>query len=714
MRPRSSQTEPYTNLESEMATNRREFMKACAATASALGMSCTTHTAAVAAGWRESRMGHLVHKVRQAASQSPVTPNPATPVTAAVNAALLDQLPFDDRQDYEDAARGLIAELPENGFVPLLPDIPAWNLAAYDFLAEDAAPPEVNPSLWRQAQINMNNGLFQVVDGIYQVRGADMSNLTVIEGKKGIILIDPLVTVEAARAALALYQQQRGPREVVAVIYSHSHTDHYGGVRGVVDEADVRAGRVEIIAPDRFMEKVISENVFAGTAMTRRSTYSYGHFLPRGIHGQVDAGLGKATSVGTISLIAPTDTIVKTGERRRIDGVEIIFQMTPDTEAPAEMMMHYPGLRVLNSAELACSLLHNIYTPRGAEVRDATMWAYYLNEAIDLFGAETDVLIAQHNWPTWGSAQAIEFLKQQRDLYKYLHDQTLHLANQGLTMTEIAEELARKQGLPASLGQQWHNRGYYGTVSHNVKAIYQKYLGWYDCNPAHLEPLPPSEAGKRYVTFMGGADNVIEQAQATFDQAQDADDYRWVAEVMSHVVFADPTNREARQLGADALEQLGYQAESAIWRNHYLMGASELRNGLLSMGGAGTANADTVRAMPIGSFFDYLGIRLNAAKADGKHIVINWTFTDLGETYTLNLENSALTYRPNRLDDAANAHLTLTKAALDAVNMAPDPAQALADALKGGDIGVTGDPRTLAELFGLLDVFTTKFNIIEP
>ncbi len=696
-----------------MCLNRREFLKACAVSTSALGLTAYASVPALAAA--QGRLGakpqtrpFLPH------AQTLVVPKPATPVTASANAALLERLPFADRADYDDAARGLIAELPNKGLVPYVEGRPAWNLAPYDFLAEEQAPPEVNPSLWRQAQLNMYNGLFQVADGMFQVRGADMSNLTIIEGKKGIILIDPLVSVEAARAALDLYQRERGPRKPVAVIYTHSHTDHYGGVRGVVDEADVLAGDVQILAPDGFMHSVITENVFAGTAMTRRSGYSYGHFLPRSIYGQVDAGLGKASSVGTVSLIAPTDLIVKTGERRTIDGVEIIFQLAAESEAPAEMMMFFPDFGVLNAAELACSLLHNIYTPRGAEVRDASRWSSYLDEAIELFGADIEVLIAQHSWPTWGNAEALAFLRQQRDLYKYLHDQTLNLANKGLTMHEIAEELARKRGLPAALDQEWHNHGYYGTVSHNVKAIYQKYLGWYDCNPAHLEQLPPEAAGKRYVEFMGGAATVIEKAQAAFDEATSADDYRWVAEVMSHVVFADPTNLEARALGADALEQLGYQAESAIWRNHYLMGAFELRNGTLVLGGAGTANADTIRAMPIGSFFDFLGIRLNGPKADGKQIVINWTFTDIGESYTLNLENSALTYRFNRLADAPDAALTLTKAALDAVNMAADPTQALADAIESGEIEVTGDPRKVAELFGLLDTFSTGFNIIEP
>jgi alkyl sulfatase BDS1-like metallo-beta-lactamase superfamily hydrolase len=643
---------------------------------------------------------------------APIPPKPATEITRAINNAVLDRLPFDNKDDFADAARGLIAKLPNDGLI-LNPDpdisIPVWNLPAYTFLQE-GAPPEANPSLWRQAQLNMFNGLFEVIPGIYQVRGVDLSNMTIIEGKKGIIVIDPLVSCETARVALDLYRRERGERPVVAVIYTHTHVDHFGGVRGVVDEADVQARKVEILAPDRFLEKAVSENVFAGTAMSRRAQYSYGIVLSRSKSGQIDSGLGKGSSIGTVSLIPPTDIIVKTGERRKIDGVEIIFQMAPDTEAPAEMMMYYPGFRTLNSAELACALLHNIYTPRGAEVRDANKWSWYIDEAIQLFGDRTDVAIAQHNWPTWGHDNVIQFLKHQRDLYKYLHDQTLHLANQGLTMLEIAEELSRNRRLPASLDQEWYNRGYYGTVSHNVKAVYQRYLGWYDCNPAHLEPLPPEEAGKRYVEFMGGADTVIKKAQAAFD----AGEYRWVAEVMSHVVFADPTNQTARELAAGALEQLGYQAESAIWRNQYLMGAYELRNGRLDLGTAGSASADSVRAMTTGLFFDYLGIRLDAIKAEGKHIVLNWTFTDSGETYCLNLENSALTYRPESLSPVADASLILARATLDAVNLAPDPKQALINAVQSGAIQVTGNPLKIGELFGLFDTFTTRFNIIEP
>lgn len=701
-----------------MHFTRRTFLKAAASAAAALGIGSRSTIQARAEASSRHHLGTFFHLP----SLDP-TPRPATVFTQAANAALLDKLPFDDRADYVDAVRGLIAPLPDRGYIPpAAPGYPpVWNLQAYDFLKKDAAapnaatvwldaPPEANPSLWRQAQLNLFNGLFEVVPGIYQVRGADLSNMTIIEGKKGIIVIDPLVSTEAAAVGLALYRAHRGARRVMAVIYTHTHTDHYGGVRGVVDENDAKARKLEIIAPDRFMEEVIKENVLAGTAMSRRAHYSYGAYLPRGPHGQIDGGLGKGMSLGHVTLIPPTDVIVRTGERRKIDGVEITFQLAPDTEAPAEFMMYLPDFRVFNSAELACAVLHNIYTPRGAQVRDASAWSAYLNEAMDLFGDGTDVLIAQHNWPTWGHDAAIDFLKRQRDLYKYLHDQTLHLANLGYTMNEIAEELARNRSLPTGLEQVWSCRGYYGTVSHNVKSVYQKYLGWYDCNPAHLEPLPPEEAGKKYVAFMGGVANIIAQAQPAFE----AGEYRWVAEVMSHVVFAEPENAAARSLAADALEQLGYQAESAIWRNHYLTAALELRAGIQAPGGSGSVTADTVRAMSIGAYFDYLGVRLDARKADGQHIVLNWVFTDTGEQYALNLENSALTYRPNRLAAAADATLTLARTTLDEINLSPSPEQAFAAAIGAGQIQVTGNVQKIAALFAMLDTFTTRFNIIEP
>jgi alkyl sulfatase BDS1-like metallo-beta-lactamase superfamily hydrolase len=732
-------------VEVNMSIKRRAFLKGCAGAAAALGFSRGAIAPADAAepAQAPSAVRRTAAGRFSPAQSAPILGKDAQPLTKQLHKTVLNHLPFDaDRQDYADALRGMIAPLPPEAqkiASPIPQRPPIWDLSKYDFLKGGdtnppsettvwaPAPPEANPSLWRQGQVNLIHGLFEVAPGMYQVRGADMTNLTIVEGKKGILLIDPMVSCETAAAALKVYRDHRDPgaaRPVTALIYTHSHSDHYGGVRGVLDEADVKAGRVAIIAPDRFLEKVISENVLAGTAMTRRANYSYGFYLPRGPLGQIDAGLGKAVSIGTVSLIPPTDTIVKTGERRKIDGIDIVFQMTPDTEAPAEMMMHFPQFRVLDAAELACSLLHNIYTPRGAEVRDATMWAHYLDEAIDLFGEKSDVVITSHNWPTWGRDAVVDYLARQRDLYKYLHDQTLHLANQGLTMTEIAEELARNRQLPAGLEQQWYARGYYGALSHNVKAVYNKYLGYYDSNPAHLEPLPPEPAARRYVEFMGGADAVIQRAQTLYDNPESVDDYRWVAEVMSHVVFADPTNVAARNLGADALEQLGYQSESAIWRNQYLSAAYELRNGNPVQGGSGTANADTINAMPIGSYFDYLGVRLNAERAEGISTVLNWLFTDTREKYALTLSNSALTYRAGRVSQEAHATLKLTRATLNTINLAPNaqypqmtPEQAFDAAIASGAIQVAGDAQKARQLLGdggLLDTFTTRFNIVEP
>ena len=444
-----------------------------------------------------------------------------------------------------------------------------FSLKDYAFLAHEQAPDTVNPSLWRQARLNMNNGLFQVTDRIYQVRGFDISNMTIIEGSRGLIVIDPLVSTEVARAALELYWQHRGRKPVTAVIYTHTHVDHFGGVRGVVDEADVKAGNVAIIAPDRFMEEVTKENVLVGTPMIRRAMFQFGAMLPKGPRGQVDAGLGKVISGGTVTLIPPTQIIRQPIETHVVDGVEIVFQLAPETEAPAEMHMFYPGLRALNLAENATHNLHNIYPIRGAQVRDANAWAKYLNEARDRFATKSDVVFAQHHWPVWGNSRLLDYLAKQRDTYKYLHDQTLRLINHGYRSAEIAERLA----LPKGLDKEWHVRGYYGTFSHNAKAIYQRYLGWYDANPANLNPLPPAERAKKTVAYMGGAEAVIAKAREDFAKGE----YRWVADAMSQVVFAEPDNRAARELAADAMEQMGYQAESATWRNAYLFGALELR-----------------------------------------------------------------------------------------------------------------------------------------
>jgi alkyl sulfatase BDS1-like metallo-beta-lactamase superfamily hydrolase len=629
-------------------------------------------------------------------------PDDATPITRAQNRALLDALPFQDTQDFEDARRGFLATLPAVEIKNALGRV-VWSLKDYAFLDEVEAPATVNPSLWRQARLNMHNGLFQVTDRIYQIRGFDLSNMTILEGDRGVVVIDPLVTMEVARASLDLYFEHRGRRPVTAVIYTHSHTDHYGGVRGVVDDAQVRSGDVQIIAPDGFLDEIASEAVLAGTAMVRRGQFQFGATLPKGPRGQVDAGLGKVTSRGTVTLIPPTRIITEPIETHRIDGIEVVFQLAPETEAPAEMHMFYPGLRALNLAENATHNLHNIYPIRGAQARDANAWAKYLNEAMDRFGREADVAFAQHHWPVWGTARLLEYLGKQRDLYKYLHDQTVRLMNHGYKPAEIAEHLT----LPKSLSSTWHVRGYYGTLSHNAKSVYQRYLGWYDANPANLNPLPPVERGRKYVEYMGGADAAIGRARDDFARGE----YRFVAEAMSHVVFADPSNTEARRLGAAALEQLGYAAESATWRNAYPLGALELRRGLGDAGARAPVSPDVVRAMSLGLFFDYLGVRLNGEKAEGKRIVLNWVFSDLGERYRLNLENCALTYLAEPRSEPADATVTLERTVLDRLVQRE---MTLADALHRGLVSIEGDPARVVELFGLLDDFTLMFEVVEP
>jgi len=629
-------------------------------------------------------------------------PRDASPITAALNRAVLDALPFTDTQDFDDARRGLIATLPEieikndQGRV-------VWTLRDYTFLADEHAPPTVNPSLWRLARLNLNHGLFQVTDRIYQIRGFDVSNMTLIEGDRGLIVVDPLMSTEVARAGLELYAQHRGRRPIVAVIYSHSHVDHYGGVRGVVDERDVSAGRVEIWAPDRFMQEVVSETVLAGNAMVRRAQFQFGPTLPKGPRGQVDTGLGKATSRGTVTLIPPTRIVKDPIQTHRIDGIEIVFQLTPETEAPAEMHMFHPGLRALNLAENATHNLHNIYPIRGAQARDANAWAKYLNEALDRFGRDADVAFAQHHWPVWGNARVRDFLGRQRDLYKFLHDQTVRLMNHGEKAAEIAERLA----LPKGLASTWHVRGYYGTLSHNAKSVYQRYLGWYDANPASLNPLPPVERGRKYVEYMGGADAVIRRAREDLARGE----YRFVAEAMSHVVFADPANAEARQLGADALEQLGYAAESATWRNAYLLGALELRQGVPATTARAPVSPDVVRAMSLDLFFDYLGVRIDGEKAEGRRIVVNWVFTDLDRRYVATLDNCALTYLADRSSDAADATVTLERATLNTVVLRE---LTFGDAVACGLVRVEGDAAKVAELFGLLDDFRLMFEVLEP
>ena len=631
-----------------------------------------------------------------------LTAKAAEPATVAAQQRAQQSLPFANRQDFEDARRGFIATLP-NAEVKAPDGKVIWSLADYKFLDGDRAAETVNPSLWRQAQLNQIHGLFKVTERVYQVRGFDLSNMTIIEGDTGLILIDPLISAQTAKAALDLYWQHRPKKPVVAVMYTHSHVDHFGGVRGVVDEADVKAGKVKILAPHGFMDYAVSENVIAGNAMSRRAQYMYGAFLTPGEKSLVDTGLGRTISKGSITLIPPTDSIDKASDKRVVDGVEMVFQLTPGTEAPAEMNIYFPQLRMLNAAENVTHNMHNLYTLRGAEIRDGVAWSTYIEQARELFGDKAEVMIAQHHWPKWGQANINDMLAKQRDLYKYIHDQSVRLMNQGYTPREISAQIK----LPPSLENEWSTRGYYGTLSHNSKAVYQKYLGWYDANPANLNPLPPAESAKRSVEYMGGANAVMDRARTDFRNGN----YRWVAEVMNQVVFAYPDNMEARALQADALEQLGYQAESGPWRNVYLMAAMELRSGKPKETPISTLTPDLIRAIPVSMFFDYLAVQINPVKAEGKRMVINWVFPDINQQARMNLENSVITHVMGKQAANADATVTLNRSTLDRITLRQTT---FPQALKEGSVKLQGNGAKLQELLGMLDQFNPMFDIVTP
>ena len=628
-----------------------------------------------------------------ASAQPPAAPRAAEPLVSASNRAVRSELPFADRQDFDDALRGFVATVPN-----------AANPQQYQFLEGDA-PDTVNPSLWRMAQLNAVHGLFKVVDGLYQVRGFSLANMTIVEGRTGVIVIDPLSTVASAKEGLDLYFAHRPKRPVVAVVYTHSHSDHYGGAKGVATEADVRAGRTKVYAPAGFLEAAVSESVIAGNAMGRRAQFQFGAPLPRGPQGNVDAGLGKIDSRGFPgrSIIAPTDSITLPVEPRTIDGVAITFHLAPASEAPAEMHLYFPQLKVLDTAENATHTLHNLLPLRGTEVRDAKGWSKYLGDALDCFGAGTDIVIAQHHWPVWGHDNTVRYLEQQRDLYKYVHDQTVRMMNRGMAPTEIAETLR----LPAGLEDVWAARGYYGTLSHDSKAVYQKYLGWYDGNPAVLNALPPEPAAKKYVEYMGGSQAIIVKARDDFRQGN----YRWVAQVMDQVVYAEPSNTEARALAADAFEQLGYLAESATWRNAYLLGARELRNGVPQARPRQALDAEFIDAMPVPLVFDYLGTTLNGPRAEHATMVLNWTFTDTKESLVSTLDHAALTYVPGKTSARADASVTTTRAVFNAVVLRQ---RTFADAQQQGVLTVVGNAARLTELMSYFDDFDPAFNIVEP
>ncbi|CCH76636.1 Alkyl/aryl-sulfatase BDS1 [Nostocoides japonicum T1-X7] len=607
-----------------------------------------------------------------------------------------EQIPTDSADPGIAAAeRGFVAALTP-GVVHDEDGVVVWDSDSFAFTADDA-PETVHPSLWRQSKLTAKQGLFEVAEGIYQVRGLEISNLTLIEGDTGVVVVDTLQSVEVSAAAMRLYREHRGDRPVVAVILTHCHADHFGGIKGVVTQEQVDAG-VPVIAPAGFFEAAVSENVYAGTAMARRATYMYGSGIPRGPLGAVSTGNGPALSTGTISLMAPTVDITRTGEELTIDGVRFVFQLTPNTEAPAEMHFYLPDHRALCMAENATHTMHNILTIRGAVVRDAHEWARYLTEAIELFADRTDVVFATHHWPTWGSERVREYLSLQRDLYAYLHDQTLRLMNLGHTGPEIAEELQ----LPPALREAWHVRGYYGSVSHNVKAIYQRYLGWYDGNPARLWPHPPEAAATRYVALMGGADTVVAAARAACEEG----DLRWAAQILDHVVFAEPHHAEGRELLADVFERLGFQAENATWRNAYLSGAAELRGRNLGTPTRG-ASADALNALAPDLLLDAVAIQVDGPAAWDLDLAIGWRFPDHGAAFRTTLRNGVFTPVRDGVGEV-RATVTVPRAALGALATGDLAAATMAGLL------IEGDGAELASLLGVLQAGDPAFTIVEP
>ncbi len=596
-------------------------------------------------------------------------------------------LPFEDRSDFDDADRGWIGAL-DPAVVTAGDGRVVWDNDAYGFLAGEC-PDTAHPSLWRQGQLVARQGLYQVADGIYQVRGLDLSNMTLVEGDTGVVVIDPLISKETAAAALALYRQHRGDRRVTGVVYTHAHIDHFGGVHGVVTED------VPIIAPHGFMESAVSENVYVGVAMGRRASYMYGALLEKGPAGQIGCGLGMTTSTGSIGLIPPTIDVTHTGQEETVDGVRMEFQLTPGTECPAEMNFLFPDRRALCMAENATHNLHNLVTLRGAVVRDARVWARYLDEAITLFGRRCDVAFASHHWPTWESERVADYLSVQRDLYAYLHDQTLRMINEGYTGIEAAELMV----MPPALERAWHTHGYYGSVSHNVKAIYQRYIGWFDGNPATLWQHPPAESSVRYVDCMGGPAAVIARAEEYAERG----DLRFSAELLNRVVFADPEHVQAKELLADVYDRLGYGSENGTWRNFYLMGAFELRNGVVGTP-AVTGSADMLRALSVEQMFDAFAVRVHGPRSWDERIVIDWRFTDLGQTHRTTLRNGVLIHRVTEGEEGADLTLTLTK--LQMVGMLTG---------KGFDqIGHEGDLGAIGRLIGVLDAPDGDFPIVTP
>ncbi|KLK90861.1 hypothetical protein AA309_23365 [Microvirga vignae] len=628
------------------------------------------------------------------------SPKPPTEFTKAANKRMLDMLPFNDRTDFEDAQRGFIANVPGNVLKDAQGKV-ALDLAKLQVPADAPAPDTMNPSLWRISQLNSFAGLFKVVDRLYQVRNLDIANFTIVEGETGLIVIDPTISTIAAKAALDLYFAHRPRKPVTAVIYTHSHLDHFGGVAAVTTAEDVAAGRTKIIAPTGFLEEAVSENVYAGNAMLRRVMYMAGAPLGRGTGAAqtLGTGLGTESTDTPPTLIPPTDLITETGQKMTIDGLEFEFLMAPGSEAPAEMHFYAPALKALCTAENACHTLHNFYTLRGAKTRDSAKWVKYLNQTLEMWGGQAEVLYAPHHWPMWGNAAIRQHIENYRDAFKFIHDRSLHLANAGYTLPEIGELVQ----YPPELERNWATRGYYGTVSHDARAVYNFYLGYFSENPAELAPLPPVQAAPRYVELMGGADAIVAAAQKAYDTG----DYRWAAQLLQHVVYAQPDHQAARYLQADAFEQLGYQAEAATWRNIYFVGAQELRQGLPKVTPDLAASPDLVRHLPLEMAFDSLAIQVDSEKAAGKTITINFEVDDTDKAYALVLRNRVLNYSGK---PAASPDLTITgsNAAIVAALLGGKPEEVMAN----GTLKAEGRTAALGELVGVTAVPEFWFPIV--
>lgn len=629
----------------------------------------------------------------------------ASSFTKKTNDELLNYLPFSDKTDYENARKGFIATI-EAGEIKDADGNILYSMKQYDFIKGDA-PATTNPSLWRQSELNSINGLFEVTEGIYQIRGFDLANMSLIKGEKGWIIVDPLLSPETAKAGLDLANKELGERPVTAVIITHSHIDHFGGIRGVVDEADVISGKVPIYVPEGFFEHSISENVMGGNTMGRRASYMYGNLLPKDKKGTLGTGLGQTTSTGLAGILEGTDIINElNGENRIIDGIEVDFIYTPESEAPAEMMFYFPKYKSFCQAEDLNHTLHNLYTLRGAQVRNGQKWSQYIDLAIAKWGDVVESSFGSHHWPTWENTNITNFWKSQRDLYRFIHDQTLRLANNGYTPREIAEMLK----LPESLDKEFANRGYYGSVSHDIRAQYQLYFGWFDGNPSNLHKLTPEDGGKKYVEFMGGSANLLAQAKKSYDKGE----YRWVAEVVSHLVFADPKDQDARNLLADAYEQLGYVSEAGPWRNFYLSGAKELRDGVKVLPSPNTAGPDMIKGMSSDLFFNFMAMKFIGTDPEAAKMNYNFNIIlpDVNEKVALLVANGVVTPRiGSNVKDDVTATITINRKDLDRISLGEVKYQELID---NGTIKIDGNGDAFNKYLSKLDSFNFWFNIVEP